>query len=139
MDTFWANFGHFSYSTSINDSLTIEFNYLLKWISRIFFELNNILNWFSGKPILTQILNESFFGKKFKHWVELDRVSNTPSALGLVSFAYSSNCNIPGFLASECNKVRKINAKIESTDLHTELLCVGFLGVCQKNTDWSKS
>ena len=37
LDTVWANFGHFSYSTSINDSLTIELNNLLNWISRIFF------------------------------------------------------------------------------------------------------
>ena len=29
LDTFWAIFGHFSYLTSINDSLTIELNYLL--------------------------------------------------------------------------------------------------------------
>ena len=47
--------GHFSYSTSIND--------LLNWISRILFELNNILNWILGKAILNRILNELFFGK----------------------------------------------------------------------------
>ena len=46
LDTFWAIFGHFSYSTSINDALTIEFNYLLNWISTVYFELNNILIWF---------------------------------------------------------------------------------------------
>ena len=34
---FWTLFGHFSYSNSINDALTIELNYLLNWISRIFF------------------------------------------------------------------------------------------------------
>ena len=43
LDTFWSIFGHLSYSTSTNDSLTIEMNYLLNWISRFFFELNNIL------------------------------------------------------------------------------------------------
>ena len=28
LDTFWTIFGHFSYSTSIKESLTIELNYL---------------------------------------------------------------------------------------------------------------
>ena len=37
LDTFWAIYGQFSFSTSINDPLTIELNYLLNWISRIFF------------------------------------------------------------------------------------------------------
>ena len=69
---FWTLFGHFAYSTSINDSLTIELNYLLNWISRIFFELNNILNWILGKAILNRILNESFFGKIQKlNWIRL--------------------------------------------------------------------
>ena len=63
LDTFWAIFGHFSYSTSINDSLTIELNYLLNWISRIFFELNNIFNCIMSTAILNRILNESFFDK----------------------------------------------------------------------------
>ena len=72
LDTFWAIFGHFPYSTSINDSLTIELNYLLNWISRIFFELNNILNWILGKAILNRILNESFFGKiQILNWIRL--------------------------------------------------------------------
>ena len=52
----------------------------MNWISRIFFWLNNILNWILGKAILNRILNESFFGK-FQHWIESDRVSNTPNAL----------------------------------------------------------
>ena len=29
LDTFWAIFGHFSYSIIINDSLAVELNYLL--------------------------------------------------------------------------------------------------------------
>ena len=29
LDTFWAILGHFSHSTSINDPLTIELNYIL--------------------------------------------------------------------------------------------------------------
>ena len=49
LDTFWEIFGHFSYSTSINDFLTNELNY--------------ILNWILGKVILNRILNESIFGK----------------------------------------------------------------------------
>ena len=52
LDTFWAILGHFSFSTSINDSLTIELN------QQIFFELNNILNLILGKAILIQTLNE---------------------------------------------------------------------------------
>ena len=36
LDTFWTIFGHFSYSTSIKESLTIELNYLLNWISKFF-------------------------------------------------------------------------------------------------------
>ena len=80
LDTFWAIFGQFSNSTSINDLLTIELNNLLNWINRFFFELNNILNRILGKAILNRILNESFFGK-FQHWIESERVSNTPNAL----------------------------------------------------------
>ena len=38
LDTFWAIFGHFSYSTSINDSLAIELNYLLN-------QQRFLLNW----------------------------------------------------------------------------------------------
>ena len=69
---FWTPFGHFSYSTSINDSKTIELNYILNWISRIFFELNNLLNWILGKAILKRILNESFFGKiQTLNWIRL--------------------------------------------------------------------
>ena len=56
-------FGHFSYSISINDSLTIELNYLSVESAEFFFELNNILNWILDKAMLTRILNESFFGK----------------------------------------------------------------------------
>ena len=52
-DTFW----HFSYSTSINDSLTVELSYLLNWISKIIFELSNFLNLILGKAILNRILN----------------------------------------------------------------------------------
>ena len=44
LNTFWAIFGHYFCSTSINDFLTIELNYLLNWISRIFFKVNDILN-----------------------------------------------------------------------------------------------
>ena len=40
---FWAIFWHFSYSTSINDPLTVELNYLLNWISIILF--NWIILW----------------------------------------------------------------------------------------------
>ena len=72
LDTFWAIFGHFSYSTSINDPLTIELNYLLNWISRTFFRLNNILNWILGTAILNRILNESFFGKiQTLNWIRV--------------------------------------------------------------------
>ena len=69
---FCTLFWHFSYSTSINDPLTIELNYLLNWISRVYFELNNILNWILGKAILNRILNESFFGKiQILNWIRL--------------------------------------------------------------------
>ena len=36
LDTFWAIFGQFSHSTSINDPLSFEMNNLLNWISRFF-------------------------------------------------------------------------------------------------------
>ena len=63
LDTFWPIFGHFSYSTSINHSLTIE--------------LNNILNWILGKAILNRILNESFFGKiQILNWIRLGIVNH---------------------------------------------------------------
>ena len=68
-------FGHFSYSTSINDSLTIELN--IFWIESPEFILNYILNWILGKAILNRIWNESFLAK-FKHWIESDWVSPTP-------------------------------------------------------------
>ena len=72
VDTFWAIHGAFFYSTSVNDPLTIELNYPLNWISTIFFELNNILNWILGKAILNRLLNESLFGKIQKlNWIRL--------------------------------------------------------------------
>ena len=70
--TFCTIFGHFSYLTSIKESLTIELNYLLNWISRILFELNNILNWILGKAILNRILNESFFWQNLN--IELNQI-----------------------------------------------------------------
>ena len=77
LDTFWAIFGHFSYSTSINDSLTIELNYLLNWISRIF--LNWIIFWIESwvKQYWIEYWTKHFLAK-FKHWIESDRVSPTP-------------------------------------------------------------
>ena len=78
----WTLFGHFSYTTSINDPLTIELNNLLIWISRILFELNNILNWILGKAILNRILNESFFGKiQILNWIRLGIVHHYCRAL----------------------------------------------------------
>ena len=41
-------------------------------MSRILFELNNILNWILGKSILNRILNESFLGKiQTLNWIRL--------------------------------------------------------------------
>ena len=54
LGNFWAIFGHFSYSISMNDSLTIELNYLLNWIRNFF------LNWILAKAILNRILNQPF-------------------------------------------------------------------------------
>ena len=76
LDTFWVIFGHFFYLTSINDSLTVELSHLLNWISRNIFELNNILNWILGKPILNQILNESFFWQNSN--IELNQIGYRP-------------------------------------------------------------
>ena len=80
VNTFWAIFGHFPYLTSINDSLTIELNPLLNWISRFF--LNWTIFWIESwvKQYLNRILNESFFGK-IKHWIESDWVSATTSTV----------------------------------------------------------
>ena len=77
LDTFWTIFGHFSYSTSIKESLTIELNYLLNWISRIF--LNWIIFWFESlvKQYLIEYWSNHFLAK-FKYSIESDRVSNTP-------------------------------------------------------------
>ena len=60
---FWALFGHFSYSTSINDSPTIALNYLLNWITRVYLELNDSLNRILGKQYWIVYWIESFFGK----------------------------------------------------------------------------
>ena len=78
LDTFWTIFGHFSYSTSIKESLTIELNYLLNWISRIF--LNWIIFWIESwvKRYWIEYWMNHFLAK-FKHWIESDRVSNTPN------------------------------------------------------------
>ena len=65
-DTFWAVYGHFSDSTSINDSLTTELNFLLDWITRVFW-LNNSLNW-----ILNRILNWVIFQQNSN--IKLDRI-----------------------------------------------------------------
>ena len=67
----WTIFGHFSYSTSINYSLTIELNYLLNWISRFF------LNWiifcieFWAKQYWIKYWLNHILAK-FKHWIESD-------------------------------------------------------------------
>ena len=83
LDTFWAIFGHFSYSTSINNSLTIELNYLLNWISRICFELNSI--WIESwvKQYWFEYWMTHFLAK-FKHWIESDWVSATNSHWSMV-------------------------------------------------------
>ena len=65
-------FGHFSDSTSINDSLTTELNYLLNWIIFWIESPEFILNWILNN----QYWIESFFDK-LKHWIESDRVSPT--------------------------------------------------------------
>ena len=63
--TFWTIFGHFSYSTSIKESLTIELNCLLNWISRIF------LNWIIFKQYWIEYWM-NFFGKIQKlNWIRL--------------------------------------------------------------------
>ena len=81
LDTFWTIFGHFSYSTSIKESLTIELNYLLNWISRIF--LNWIIFWIESwvKRYWIEYWMNHFLAK-FKHWIESDWVSPTTSAKG---------------------------------------------------------
>ena len=73
---FWTLFGHFSYSTSINDPLTIELNYLLNWISRFF--LNWIIFWIESwaKQYWIEYWMNHFLAK-FKHWIESDWVSDT--------------------------------------------------------------
>ena len=78
LDIFWSFFGHFSYSTSINGSLTIELNYLLNWISRFF--LNWIMFWIESwvKQYWIEYWKNHFFAK-FKHWIESDWVSATTS------------------------------------------------------------
>ena len=55
-----GTFGHFSDSTSINESLTIELNRLLNWITKVYFELNNSLNWILGKQYWIKNWIESF-------------------------------------------------------------------------------
>ena len=71
LDTFWAIFWHFSYLTSINDSLTSESNYLLNVISRIFFWIEYGVKQYWIKYWMNHFL------AKFKHWIESDWVSNT--------------------------------------------------------------
>ena len=69
---FWAIFGHFSDSTSINDSLTIELNYLLNWITTIIFELNNCLNWILGNQYWIEYWIESNFDEiQTLNWIVL--------------------------------------------------------------------
>ena len=69
-------FGHFSESSSINDSLTIELNYVLNWISRIF--LNRIILWIDSwvQQYWIEYLMNHFLAK-FKYWIESDWVSAT--------------------------------------------------------------
>ena len=68
---FWTLFGHSSNSTSINDSLTIELNFLLNWITRVYFELNNIWIelWVSN---IESNIKLNHFLAKLKHWIESD-------------------------------------------------------------------
>ena len=71
---FWGIF--FPDLTSINDSLTIELNYLLNWISRFF--LNRIIFW--NKSWVRQYWIQYWINPnlaKFKHWIESDWVLPT--------------------------------------------------------------
>ena len=69
---FLVYFGHFSDSTSINDSLTIELNYLLNWITTIIFELNNCLNWILGNQYWIKYWIESNFDEiQTLNWIVL--------------------------------------------------------------------
>ena len=73
---FWTIIGHFSYSTTINYSLTIELNYFLNWISRFF--LNWIIFWIESRAKQYWIeywMNH--FLAKFKYWIESDWVPDT--------------------------------------------------------------
>ena len=78
---FFVCFGHFLgtfYSTSINDSPTIELNYRLIWITRVYLELNDSLNWILGNQYrIESNIELDYFYAKFKHWIESDRVSST--------------------------------------------------------------
>ena len=76
---FFVYFGHFSYSTSINDPLTFELNYLLNRISRVF--LNWIIFWIESWVKRYWIkYRMNHFLAKFKHWTESEWVLATTSA-----------------------------------------------------------
>ena len=71
LGTYLTPLGHFSDSTRINYFLTVELNYILNWITRVY------LNWFWGCNIETNI-ELYHFSAKLKHWIESDMVSPTP-------------------------------------------------------------
>ena len=120
LDTFWANFGHFSYTTGINDALTIELNYLLNWISRIF--LNWIIFWIESwvKQYWIKYKMNHFLAK-FKHWIESDRVSNA-LAIALLwlldLYIYTAGGGNPLYraeLLKQCKKAKNITKKLMKT------------------------
>ena len=72
---FWTLFGQILGTFPIGPVSIIP--WLLNWITRVYFELNNILNWILGKAILNRILNESFFGKiQILNWIRLGIVNH---------------------------------------------------------------
>ena len=113
---FWTFFGHFSCSTSINDSLTIESNYCLNWITRIYVELNNSVYLILGKS--NTLLNNL---SKFKLWIESDRVSQR--ATGQFPASRYSHAHNPDGISW-----RKTTASLDIIGLwmHLYLWCWGF-------------
>ena len=75
----WTLFGQFFYMTSINDSLIIELN--IFWIESAELFLNWIIFWIESwvKQYWIEYWMNHFWAK-FKHWIESDRVSPTPTS-----------------------------------------------------------
>ena len=88
---FWTLFGHFLGTFPIQpvSMITWLLNWIIFWIESAEFFLNWIIFWIESlvKQYWIKYWMNHFLAK-FKHWIESDWVSNTPSFVGIIEDVY---------------------------------------------------